>query len=338
MKTKLNTKILAALLAVLLFLSCCPMFSFAELFPEDFHIAYEGKKAAQIDIYIHEKKTVTAENLPEGSTYQWQIRIPGTDTWVDIQGQTGQELGISYALVGSLLDREETACVRCAAVTERANKEYTAPLRVILTDEPENVAPTESAVPEITIPVQTEPAQEATEPIPETTEEPDVTEAYEQTVPETTEALEETAPESTEAPEETISETTEVPEGTAIPEITEVPEETVIPEITEVPEETVIPEITEVPEETAATNATEAADETFAPAEEETVPAEAGLAAEPPEETVPQTEPAPPMLFTMTRSISEEDSTDNGDIMLLAEGEEAVPEFVTVKIQYMRYD
>lgn len=349
MKTKLNTKILAALLAVLLFLSCCPMFSFAELFPEDFHISYEGKKAAQIDIYIHEKKTVTAENLPEGSTYQWQIRIPGTDTWVDIQGQTGQELGISYALVGSLMVNG-SAAVRCAAVG--GETVCTDMLKVTVTEEPEEIPMEETEATEATAAPTEEAAEETSAPTePETV--PDVTEetTEAETVPETTiPSEEETIPETT-APtqeqetiaptEEAVPETTVATESEAVPETTESVNESTAPRedaesaaATEAAEEN----ITAPTEEAAATEKPEAAEEPSAPAKEETVPAEARLAAEPPEETVPQTEPAPPMLFTVNRSISEEDSADNGDIMLLAEGEEAVPEFVTVKIQYMRYD
>ena len=71
---KLNTRLLSAILAAVLFLSCCPVVSLAS---GGFMIAYEGKKVTEISVDKHEKITVTAERAPEG-TLQWQIKIPGT--------------------------------------------------------------------------------------------------------------------------------------------------------------------------------------------------------------------------------------------------------------------
>ncbi len=314
MTTKLHTRILSALLAFLLFMSNFPVFSFADLFPEGFQIAFEGEKISEITFFEHEKKTVTAENLPENCEYQWQIQIPGTDTWVDIQGQTNQELGVSYALVGSLLDAEQSAYVRCTAVLNGTDTEHTKSLRATVMEEPEVLILDESA--------------DDTESIPEVTEETAATEATEETVPEVTE---ETA--ATEATEETVPEVTEESAATEATEETvpETTEETVATEATEetVPEDTEESAATEATEETVP-DATEAAEETSAPTEEETVP-------EVTEEI------SSPMMFALGRSISEEETlseeaADNGDIMLLAEGDSTSPEFVTVKIQYMRYD
>lgn len=47
---------------------------------------------------------------------QWQIHVPGTDTWVNIDGYTSAECPVSYALVGSLMDAGGTACLRLSAV------------------------------------------------------------------------------------------------------------------------------------------------------------------------------------------------------------------------------
>ena len=291
MKTKLNTKILAALLALVLFLSCCPVFTFAELFPESFQVTFEGEKISEISFFRHEKKNVSAENLPEGCAYQWQIRIPGTDMWVDIQGQTNRELAISYALVGSLLDAERSAYVRCAAVLDGTDAEYTKPLRATVTEEPEEAAP---AAPKATVPAATEPVPE----VPEATEAP-----AEPVVPENTEAVEETLPEITE--ETAAIEATEAVEETSAPT-----EGEVAPQVTE---ET-LPETTEA---TAATEATEAMEEASAPVQAASESETTGEPAEEPTEEILDgaVKSAAPMMFSLARSADAEELSDETEIV-----------------------
>ena len=121
--TKLNKRILSALLAAILFLTNFPMVSSAS---NDFAITYEGKTVSQVEFFEHEKITVSAQGNP-GSDYQWQIQIPGTEQWVNIQGQTGQTIKLSKAVVGSLLVNG-SAYVRCAAINDGEEIDHTAAL------------------------------------------------------------------------------------------------------------------------------------------------------------------------------------------------------------------
>lgn len=132
MKIKLNKRVMSTLLAFVLFLSCCPVVSLAS---DGFAIAHEGRSVSQVTFDKHEKIEVSAENIPEG-TYQWQIKVPGTDLWVNIHGQTGQTIKLSYALLGSLLDGD-SAHVRCAAVSNGEEVAHTAMLCATITEKAE---------------------------------------------------------------------------------------------------------------------------------------------------------------------------------------------------------
>lgn len=132
MKIKLNKRVMSTLLAFVLFLSCCPVVSLAS---DGFAIAHEGRSVSQVTFDKHEKIEVSAENIPEG-TYQWQIKVPGTDLWVNIHGQTGQTIKLSYALLGSLLDGDSSH-VRCAAVSNGEEVAHTAMLCATITEKAE---------------------------------------------------------------------------------------------------------------------------------------------------------------------------------------------------------
>lgn len=261
--SKLNKRIMSAILAFILFMTNIPVVGSAD--NSTFAITYEGETVKKVEFYNHEKITVTAENIPEGS-HQWQIKIPGTEQWVNIHGQTDAEIGLSYAVVGSLLV-DDSAYVRCAAISEGLEIAHTATLRVTVKEEPVRQEP-----------VYVAPVIEATEAPVEETEAP--VEETEAPVEETEAPIEETeAPvEETEAPiEETEApvEETEAPvEETEAPiEETEAPvEETEAPvEATEAPiEKTEAPvEETEAPVEAAETPAEPVVEVPAAPAEEE---------------------------------------------------------------------
>ena len=129
---KMNKRILSALLTVVLLLTNFPLVTYAD---SGFAITYEGKAVKQVEFSEHEKIAVSAAGKP-GGTYQWQIKIPGTDQWVNIQGQTGQTIHLSKAVVGSLMSGG-SAQVRCAAVSGGEELDHTAALRVTVNkDEP----------------------------------------------------------------------------------------------------------------------------------------------------------------------------------------------------------
>ena len=122
--TKLNKRFLSALLAVILLLTNFPVVSAAS---DSFAIYYEGETVTEVEFYEHERITVSAEGIPGGS-YQWQIQIPGTEQWVNIQGQTSQTINLSKAVVGSLM-MNGSAYVRCAAISDGEEIDHTAALR-----------------------------------------------------------------------------------------------------------------------------------------------------------------------------------------------------------------
>ena len=196
MKKKWNIRILSAVLALILLMSDFPVITRAN---DGFFIACDGRAVSGVSFYEHEKLAVTAQNLPEG-TYQWQIRVPGTELWVNIHGQTAQTLNLSYALLGSLLDGG-SAYVRCAAVSGGEEVAHTAALRATVEKEPE-----ETAAP-VVIPEPT--AGTSTEKPAESTKQPTVTApAPAESVPASTEPA--AAPtESVVAPTEAIAAPTE---------------------------------------------------------------------------------------------------------------------------------
>ena len=130
MRSKLNRRILSAILAFVVIFSCCPAVGLAT---ENLVITHEGQPVSQISVDKHGKVTVAAECLPEG-THQWQIRVPNTSIWVDIQEETAAELDLTYALLGSLLEQDR-AMVRCASVQDDQVVTYTDSLQVTVTEQ-----------------------------------------------------------------------------------------------------------------------------------------------------------------------------------------------------------
>lgn len=240
MKNTTYKRILSAVLAIVLFVTNFSVVTFAS---NEFSIASEGSQVSRVKVSENGNLTVSAEYLPENCGYQWQIKIPGTKQWVDIYGQTQQELNLTYALVGNLLDGNRSAYVRCAAMCGGAAEEYTDDLLVMITDPveipvtiAELTAPAPLPAPVVEIPEEEYYIPE-TEPVVEETAEP----TEEETLPEETEASEEETVESQE--EETVPETETVTEEeiqeTTSPAETEAEEEVVVPseEATEVSEE-----------------------------------------------------------------------------------------------------
>lgn len=76
----------------------------------------EGSPVSSLMLEKNRKQVLTAAGLPEDAEYQWQIRMPGTEsTWIDIYNMRGNTCELSYALLGSLLDANGQTAVRCSA-------------------------------------------------------------------------------------------------------------------------------------------------------------------------------------------------------------------------------
>ena len=82
-------------------------------------ITRDGKETYAMDLLSYEKITISADGVEEKATYQWQIlHNEKEDTWINIYDGTSQELPVSLALVGNLLQKDGTAMLRCRAYTE----------------------------------------------------------------------------------------------------------------------------------------------------------------------------------------------------------------------------
>ncbi len=78
-------------------------------------INYGGEKIDALTISDDEKKTVTAvtENA-DGLDLCWQIMHPEKNNrWIDIYGQNGETLDVSYSLISSMLNQNSKAVLRC---------------------------------------------------------------------------------------------------------------------------------------------------------------------------------------------------------------------------------
>lgn len=112
----MKKRIIAFLLCFALVMPILPTFAVAT---EDLTLS-----ATSVTLPQYEKKTITAApgaNV-QVSAYQWQIKVPGTDLWVDISGAEGDTLELSYAMIASLLQGDQ-AQIRCEAVIGGATVE-----------------------------------------------------------------------------------------------------------------------------------------------------------------------------------------------------------------------
>lgn len=165
MKTKLHNRILSALLMVTLFVTSLAIVTFAS---DAFSITSDGKQVSCVEFCKNEKLPVIVENIPEDCTLQWQVRVPETDIWVDIHGQTGHTLELSYALLSGVLNSDGTADVRCQA--KNTGDVYTAMLHVTVLDSVnipgETTGPEETLIPDTSTPAEADTTPEITETTP----------------------------------------------------------------------------------------------------------------------------------------------------------------------------
>ena len=117
MKSKLNKRMLSALLALLLFLSCVPISRASAEEGVPFYITLDGTAEEYLELFSNEKKELLAEGLEEATDYQWQILHPeNEDLWINIYDAKTNALPVTHALVGNMLNGDAQAHVRCRAV------------------------------------------------------------------------------------------------------------------------------------------------------------------------------------------------------------------------------
>lgn len=74
------------------------------------------------------------------SGYQWQIRDPENESWVDIADGHTKHLWVTYALVGSMLEEDNTAQLRCRLDTD-AGEAFSDPVKVTVSLKVEEFPP-----------------------------------------------------------------------------------------------------------------------------------------------------------------------------------------------------
>jgi len=149
----------------------------------ELYITADGQRVESVRFARNEKVTAVAEGLVEGADYQWQIKMPEEETWVDIYEHDEMELTLSYPMLWNMMDSANQATVRCVAYINGLDMFYTDPLPVTVDTDgyveylPEEQEKAESAQEQESLTEETvEPAEEETEPTAQTTEPEEVTE------------------------------------------------------------------------------------------------------------------------------------------------------------------
>ncbi len=273
----MKKRVISLLLCAAMLLSVFPVLAFGED-----SITLVSSDGNILNIYESLTLSVQWEN-PEPASYQWQIQV-SDDLWVNIQGQTGQSLEVTYAMIASLL-KEDAASLRCL-VNGEASDSFTVTMDYT---EPELTTPAEAADPVILsgTTVETVPVEEPAVELPEGYEEAEANfKAAEQKLNQAVAALYDAqvrldaakkaydellaASAAEEVPPETEAPADEVPEVPVESEVPEVPAES---EVSEIPAEPEVPGEPEIPVEAEV-----------APQEEILASSEAGVYSAPPAE------------------------------------------------------
>ena len=108
-----RTRGIALLLCVVMVLGMIPVMS-ASAAEEELTVSQTSAdlpKNKSVDV------TAACSNENAAPTYQWQIRVPGTDLWVDISGENSATIRVTYAMVANLLSGGQATLRAKAAVS-----------------------------------------------------------------------------------------------------------------------------------------------------------------------------------------------------------------------------
>ena len=131
-KLSLYNRILSAVLALVLLLGSVPVVASAQNPVEEeelpvveqetapaeeleLFVSVDGQRVESVRFARNEKVTILADGLVEGATYQWQIKMPGEDLWIDMFEHTDPSLTLSYPMLRNMMDENQQAQVRCLA-------------------------------------------------------------------------------------------------------------------------------------------------------------------------------------------------------------------------------
>jgi len=94
------------------------------------YVTLDGQRVQEILLENDAKLRIEAVSENEASSYQWQIKDPSdSNSWVDISDGFSKRLWVTYALVGSMLDFEGAAALRCK-LQIGTDEVYTDPIKV----------------------------------------------------------------------------------------------------------------------------------------------------------------------------------------------------------------
>ncbi|MCQ2512501.1 MAG: InlB B-repeat-containing protein [Lachnospiraceae bacterium] len=119
----MKKRILAVLFSVIMIATLIPTSVFAGIETYDletaeagspidvlFPIYSSGEEVQELEIVGDELLTVSVDSADD---YQWQIRIPGTEEYADIDGRNAEECCLTYPLLRNILDDDLQAELRC---------------------------------------------------------------------------------------------------------------------------------------------------------------------------------------------------------------------------------
>ena len=91
------------------------------------YVTVDGKPVTEVALSTGNKVTITANTiLANNIAYKWQLYISDMDMWVNISGQTKENLTLSVSMVNDYTDANGIAYVRC--ITTAGGESYTSEL------------------------------------------------------------------------------------------------------------------------------------------------------------------------------------------------------------------
>ena len=151
----MKKRLIALLLCLVMLVTCMGVGVFM---PPDIKLLSEsGEEVSSVSVPQSDRVQLTTDYKSSGELgYQWQLSADGK-TWINIYGQTGESVQLSYAMVCNMLNDEGTAQVRCmvtdgeseyASRAAEVSVDYSAPARPAQAAKaPVSVAPVSNPAP-----------------------------------------------------------------------------------------------------------------------------------------------------------------------------------------------
>lgn len=119
MKNNIFTKSITVILCFAMLLSMFSVTGKSGSDDGELLIYSNGVPVNELSFEENEKITLTANYAKDCDSYKWQIYAD--DAWVDIYGENGVTLEVSYPLVSEVLDENNTSHIRCEALDAEGN-------------------------------------------------------------------------------------------------------------------------------------------------------------------------------------------------------------------------